>query len=352
MVDAALSTWVLDPHHAEATRDGQAVGWAVTALNAPVDLLDDPHFAARGFWVDVEHPAAGALRQPGAPFRMARRLDACAGPPPCWASTRPRSGRGGRTAAAPRPHAAPAPRRTAPPAPAPPLPPAGHGHEAAALPLEGMRVLDLTVVWAGPYATMLLADLGAEVIRVDNPWVFPTATRGAMPRPAAGAGAASSAPSVGRTPTTIPGSGRGTATRCSRPTPGTSSASPSTCARPAAVETFLRLVEQSDVVVENNSARVLDQLGVGWDVLPARNPRLIVRAHAAAMGLSGPYRDFLGFGVHFEALCGLTVAAGLPRPRPVADGARLPHGPGHAARRAPSPPCWPCAGASARAGAS
>ena len=52
-------------------------------------------------------------------------------------------------------------------------------------PLEGMRIIDLTVVWAGPYGTMLLGDLGAEVVRVDNPWLFPTATRGTMPRPPA-----------------------------------------------------------------------------------------------------------------------------------------------------------------------
>ena len=50
-------------------------------------------------------------------------------------------------------------------------------------PLRGIRVLDFTTVWSGPYLTQLLADLGAEVIRVENPSVFPPTTKGYLPRP-------------------------------------------------------------------------------------------------------------------------------------------------------------------------
>ena len=51
------------------------------------------------------------------------------------------------------------------------------------LPLEGIRILDMTLVWAGPYATTLLADLGAEVIRIESTQFFPPLTRGAMAHP-------------------------------------------------------------------------------------------------------------------------------------------------------------------------
>ena len=55
-----------------------------------------------------------------------------------------------------------------------------------ARPLEGIRVIDFTWVYAGPFATRMLGYYGAEVIRLDNPNLFPTATRGVVPRPRPG----------------------------------------------------------------------------------------------------------------------------------------------------------------------
>jgi crotonobetainyl-CoA:carnitine CoA-transferase CaiB-like acyl-CoA transferase len=62
-------------------------------------------------------------------------------------------------------------------------------------------------------------------------------------------------------------------------------------------------------MVENNSVDLLDKLGVDWDTLHRRNPRLIL-LRMPAVGLTGPYRRYLGFGVNFEGLCGLTSLRG------------------------------------------
>lgn len=266
LIEAVLYNWLAERTKAQAMAEAQAARWPVMALNEPVDLLDDPHFAARGFFVERDGEPV-----PGPPIRFS--------PGPAV------------------PAAADAP------ATLPMSPGTGAvGPDPADLPLAGIRVLDLTVVWSGPYATMLLADLGAEVIRVDNPWVFPTVTRGNVPRPVPEA-LRGLGPLTGCYPDFDPGE---------RPWNRAGNfivhaRSKLSCTldlrRPLGQETFLRLVEQSDVVVENNSIDVMDKLGLGRDVLFARNPRLIV-VRMPSMGLDGPYRNHVGFGFHLEALAG------------------------------------------------
>ncbi|HEX5365523.1 MAG TPA: CoA transferase [Acidimicrobiales bacterium] len=68
--DAVLYPWLLERTRMEAMLDAQRHAWPVTAVNTPADVVADPHFAERGFLVEVDHPAAGTIRQPGPPFRM------------------------------------------------------------------------------------------------------------------------------------------------------------------------------------------------------------------------------------------------------------------------------------------
>ncbi len=294
-VDAHIIGWSLSQMKQEAMDTAQAGGWPVTAINKPIDLLTDRHFEKRGYFVTVDHPEAGEVRQAGAPIRMTDG----------WQLDRPAPALGQhtgevldeyRTAPQTASTASPSPDNTEP---------SGTDRE---LPLAGVRVLDMTVVWAGPYATCLLGDLGAEIIRIDNPKIFPTATRGALPRPpdhyVADAGGI-----MGGYPDADPG-----------PRPWNRMALFNAHARnkrsitldlrlDGGREAFLRLVEQSDVLIENNAVQLMDKLGIGWETLHARNPKLIM-IRMPSVGLEGPYRDYLGFGVNFEGLCGLTAIRG------------------------------------------
>lgn len=305
LADASLLSWSLQRGMQEAMEEAQAAGWPITAVNRPAQLLTDPHFSERGFFVPVAHPVAGTTLQPGAPIRMEDG----------WQLRRPAPRLGEHTDEVTNELAS---RSSADG-------PMGTTTQIAGttgadtstvdvneprLPLEGLRVLDLTVVWAGPYVTMFLADLGAEVIRIDNPWIFPAATRGVLPRP----------PRVltdrvggifGGYPDGEPGErpwnrvalftaharGKRSITLDMR--------------KPLGREMFLRLVDTADVLVENNSVDLLTKLDIDWPVLHERNPRLVV-VRMPSVGLAGPYRNYLGFGVNFEGLCGLTALRGYP----------------------------------------
>jgi len=309
MADAAITTWGVTRSRQEAMDEAQSEGWAVTAVNAPADVLVDPQFQGRGFFHPVEHPVAGTVTQPGSPMRLAD-MPALSGAPTLdqhhteviersrrWAAARATATDAGSTT-----HAGSTGR-----GPGPASQPAAGG---GGLPLEGIRVLDMTVVWAGPYATMLLADLGAEVIRVDNPWVWPASTRGLFPRPPAGL-----VPALGPIFGGYPDADAGARpwNRVALFTAHARGKKSVTLAlhKETGREAFLRLVEHCDVLVENNSVDLMDKLGVGWDAVSARNPRLVM-VRLPAVGLEGPYRGYLGFGINFEALCGLIATRGYP----------------------------------------
>ncbi len=284
--------WLYEGDKSDRSERAQAEKWAMTPLNPPVDLIDDSHFTDRNFFVSVEHPVAGSYRTPGAPFRIGHDWDQV------WqlTSAAPLLDQHGvairHAATDDNVERAIATR------------PAGEQR----LPMEGIRVLDLTVVWAGPASTMHLADLGAEVIRVDNPFVFPPATRGNSPRPAEDL-LIDFGPLGGGYPN-LDVSGRPWNKHGMWSAQARNKLSCTLDIRqPAGLDAFLRLVDQCDLLVENNSVNTLDKLGIGWDVLHARNPRLVC-LRMPPMSLAGPYSEYVGFGASFEALCGLTRLRG------------------------------------------
>lgn len=149
--------------------------------------------------------------------------------------------------------------------------------------------MDLTAVWAGPYATRLLADLGAEVIKLESP-NNPDQLRSLGMLPAG---------------TENPWNKSAYFNHNNRNKLGIAL----DLSKPRGKELFLELVKQCDAVVENYRAEVMDKLGIGYEVLRAVRPDIIL-VSMPGHGKDGPERDFVAYGTNVEQLSGLASLSG------------------------------------------
>ncbi len=184
------------------------------------------------------------------------------------------------------------------------------------LPLEGVRVVEMTVVAAGPFGTMLLADLGAEVIRVESVHHFPPATRGWMPRPPQFL--------VPTTGATFGGTG-GLQTYVDhwagdRPWDrwclfNALNRNKLSCCidltRPQGIDVFKRLIKTSDVFFESNAAATVEKLGITYDVLKEVKQDIIYLS-MPGLGCSGPHKYCTVFGAQLQALASHTWLTRYP----------------------------------------
>lgn len=180
----------------------------------------------------------------------------------------------------------------------------------AKLPLEGIRVVDITVVWAGPFGTQLLADWGAEVIRVESRQRWQFATRGFMAHPPK-----SMFTGPGGLTTTVPNREPG-----ERPWNRFSFFNAHArnklsmtvdLTRPEGLDIFRRLVKASDLVMENNAAGTLDSLGIGYSALKEWKPDIILIS-MPGLGTTGPRKDWRAYGSQLESYIGHTLLRGYP----------------------------------------
>ena len=263
-IRAHVTEWALQHSMREIYDQAQAMRLTITPVNTVEDLAQSQQLRERTWWREVPHPQLGVVAIPGPPWLM---------------SETPTGPRG----AAPHLDAdagyAPPRRERATP---------GRG-DPDALPLEGLRVLEVTSNWAGPLTGRHLGDLGAEVVKIEL--ARRPATRGSHP----------------------PG-GEGWETFYNRSGYFNlfNRNKRDLCldlATDDGRELFLRLVEDADVVIENNSARVFPQLGLDYETLAKRNPR-IVMCSMSGFGATGPERDYVAFGSNIEASCGLVAQTG------------------------------------------
>ena len=162
---------------------------------------------------------------------------------------------------------------------------------ADALPLDGIRVVDMTAFWAGPYGTMVLASLGADVIHVESVQRPDGMRFGSARTPADDQwwefGPTFQHANVGKRSVTLD------------------------LTRPEGMELLHRLIEVSDALVENFSPRVIDQFGLDWEAVSTLNPRLVM-VRMPAFGLDGPWRDRVGFAQTMEQISGMCWLSGYP----------------------------------------
>ena len=285
----ALRSLISDLWHdwkvADVCRAVQDARIPISPLNKVEDVLNDPHLRERGIFVRFPTGAAGdpGVLAPGMPFKFST----IAPPTPARA---PRLGEHNRAVFADGPIAA-----------ATQAPQAGAGRGAVAKaspngggPLAGVRVLDFTWVWAGPYCTLQLAHLGADVMRVE------TAKR----------------PCINRIipPFADGKAGINRAGSFNQWNQGKRSLQLD-LANPRAVELCYELVSQCDVVVENFAPGVIARMGLGYDKLRQFKPDLVMLS-ISGYGQFGPYRDFVSLGQQTAARAGMFWITGYPNDIP------------------------------------
>jgi crotonobetainyl-CoA:carnitine CoA-transferase CaiB-like acyl-CoA transferase len=256
MVDA----WAAQHTTAEIIDLASAMRIPVAPIGSPADVTGIDHFRERE--VFVKNPAG--FLQPRQPYRSPRlRMLEPADAPALGAHN-------GDLGWSPRLATSPARRDRA-------------------RPLDGIRVLDFTAFWAGPASTQVLAALGADVIKVEG-----------LRRPDGMRFAGGKPPSEnlwwewGSVFLSCNGDKRDLTLELSRP---------------EAREIALRLVAQSDLVIENFSPRVMANLGLDWDDVRAANPRAVM-VRMPAFGLDGPWRDRVGFAQTMEQASGMAWLTG------------------------------------------
>jgi glutaryl-CoA transferase len=153
-------------------------------------------------------------------------------------------------------------------------------------PLDGIRVLDLTRVLAGPYCTMFLGDLGAEVVKVEQPGVGDD-TRGWGPPFVGGESAYFLCVNRNKKSITVDFKSQD------------------------GIALLRRLAERADVLIENFRPGTMERLGLGEKDLRANNPRLIY-ASLSGFGADGPMSDAPGYDLIVQAWGGLMSVTGMP----------------------------------------
>ena len=286
--DKAILPWLRSHSTAEIVSMGQSVFTPVGPVPGMLEVVQDEHLEFRDSWVPLAEGSNAKI--PRGPFRVAEHPFSPRSGGPHTSLTGHDSGAGEKT-------------------PGDLVPSVTTALSGA---LDGIRVLDLTRVWAGPFAGRLLADLGADVIAVEMP-----AGRGRREVPPEAALVSHLYPEneVGERPWNRVASfnklfrnRRGIALNLKHS---------------RSKELFTELVRRSDIVLENFSPRVMGQLGFDSESLKSINPS-VIHVSMPGFGATGPHANWVAYGPLIEASCGLSAMMGYADSGPYRSGVAWP----------------------------
>ncbi len=270
-----IGTWIKHYTAEELFTLGQAMHLPWAPVYSVKDVLKSPQLNARQFFVEIDSPGnTGKVVCPSLPFTFSSFSRVTSKPAPFHSKQKEKlSVRTLRTRTN-RPQKTSRPNTISPVVSSRDI-------------LAGVRVLDFTWMLSGPYATRILADCGAEVIKIQSK---KTANGAEM-------NTAGYFNTWNRNKRSIT----------------------LDLSHPEACRIILRLASISDIVVENFSPRVMQNWGLTYDIFKEIKPDLIM-ASISAMGQTGPWKDFVGYGPTFHALSGLTAMTSAGGKSPVGFG--------------------------------
>jgi len=252
-------------------------------FNTAADLMVNEQYKARGYFIEIEHPVAGKYTYPGWPYKMTASPPGIERPAPLLGQHNKEIFESNREL----------PKKAAT---------AGTNtsvSESSLLPLEGIRILDFSWVWAGPYGCRILAELGAEVIKIEGHKRSDMSRRSVvwpLPDPV---------------PTKVrPNQGLGSITVNLNKKSLTLDLS-----KPEGVRIARQLAAISDLVIDNMRPGAMEKLGLGYEDLKKVRGDIIV-ATLSSRGYGGPHTDYLGFATIHQAVGGVAYISGHPESHP------------------------------------
>lgn len=257
-----IKRWTMSHTRKELLELGQAMRFPWAPVAEPAEVLESAQLDFRHFFIRTAAPTVGTeIILPGIPyiFRACAPMDPGPGPAPGKEPAQILNEIASGKTSMKRGQA-----------------PASSDHCPEGHILKGVRVLDLTRMVAGPCCTRILADFGAEVVKVQTEKMATGADRNDTPYFRA----------WNRNKRSVS----------------------LNLDLPEARECFLKLVGDSHIVVENFSPRVMANWRLQYDRLTTANPSLIMLS-LSAMGQTGPWKDYVGFGPTFHAFSGLSAAS-------------------------------------------